>query len=103
MTEFSLQHLQRILASEVSMLSDAAAATYALHAVEPFVAWRKLGSEREPTFVVAQAGSEVLYYDDVEEEFGTATIDGGTLWLSDVGTWGGGLEWALHHFPASSN
>jgi hypothetical protein len=66
--------------------------------VKPFQAWRDLGTTVVPSSVLAQTGDEVVYYDDVEEEFGTASLDRATLRLRNEGTWGEPLEWALRHF-----
>jgi len=50
------------------------------------------------SFVIARDGSRVLFYDDIEEEFGTGTVaaDGQ---LHQWGTWGEQLSWALMNFP----
>ena len=50
------------------------------------------------SFVIARHGSRVLFYDDIEEEFGTGTVaaDGR---LHEWGTWGEQLKWALMNFP----
>jgi hypothetical protein len=99
----SLSDFQQHLAQEVSSLSDDVAPIYGRYAVKPFRAWRHLGTTVVPSFVVAQAGDDVVYYDDIEEEFGTASLDSATSQLRNEGTWGERLEWALRHFPESSN
>ena len=97
---FSIQDLGRLLDKESSALTAETASVYARYAVVPFLGQRLLGGTREPTFIVARAGDEVLYYDDIEEEFGTGTLDTAGL-IVDEGTWGERLEWALLHFPSS--
>jgi hypothetical protein len=99
----SLREFHQLLAQEVSSLSDDIARTYRKYAVKPFRAWRDLAITVVPSFVIAQAGDDVVYYDDIEEEFGTATLDSATLQLRNEGTWGERLEWTLPHFPESSN
>jgi hypothetical protein len=51
-----------------------------------------------PLFVVARSGSEVVFYDDQSQEFGTGEIDAkGTVkpWT----TYGEELRYSLRHFP----
>jgi hypothetical protein len=48
-------------------------------------------------FCVAQDGSRVLIYDDVEEEFGTGVLDVDDV-LRDWGTYGEELSWSLRAF-----
>jgi hypothetical protein len=48
---------------------------------------------REPVFVVARSGALALFSDDVEEEFGIATLDEDGA-IRDWGT-SGRLQWAL--------
>src|SRR4029450_10376187 len=97
---FSIQDLDRLLGRESSALTAETASVYTRYAVVPFLGERLLAGTREPTFIVALAGDEVLYYDDIEEEFGTGTLDSTGL-IVDEGTWGERLEWALLHFPSS--
>jgi hypothetical protein len=47
----------------------------------------------EPIFVLARSGPLVLFYDDVEEEFGTGMVDDSNT-MRHWGTYGR-LQWAL--------
>ena len=53
--------------------------------------------EPDPVYVVARDGAHVLFYDDTEEEWGTATLDADGV-MRDWGTYGK-LLWALRQFP----
>jgi hypothetical protein len=53
---------------------------------------------RDPIYVIARSGDEVLTYDDVEEHFGTGTLDQDSV-LRNWGTWGESLGRSLDHFP----
>ena len=51
-----------------------------------------------PLFVVARSGSEVVFYDDRSQEFGTGEMDeNGTLRPRTM--YGEELRFALRHFP----
>lgn len=55
----------------------------------------------DAVFVVARDGPRVLFYDDTEEEFGTATLDEDGM-MHDWSTSGERLAWALRQFPRQS-
>ena len=94
-----LAELERFLKEEVLTLTEATATTYRRYVVEPFEVSVTIGYSDVTMFVVAQSGDEVLYYDHIEEEFGTGKLDN-RHHLTDHGTWGERLEWALRHFPS---
>jgi hypothetical protein len=47
--------------------------------------------------MLARRGQRVLFYDTVEEEFGTGRVEREPF-LEDYGTWGEKLAWALRQF-----
>jgi hypothetical protein len=51
-----------------------------------------------PSYVVARSGSHVVFYDDIEEEWGTADVSPDGC-IHDWGTWGDRLQSALRNFP----
>ena len=89
-----------LLEPEVSALSPEMKVVYCRYAVPPFLVRRHIVQSSEPTFVIAKARDEVLYYDDLENEFGTGTLVDGSI--QNSGTWGERLEWALRHFSSST-
>jgi len=86
-----------LLEPEVSDLSFEMAIIYHRYAVIPFQVPRLVVHSLQPTFVLAKAENEAVYYDDIEKEFGTGTLIDGAI--QNGGTWGERLEWALRHFP----
>lgn len=90
------------MAAEVAALAHGERATYERFRVQPEVVQRVFkgkSGDPVPSFVIARSGSQVLFYDDIEEEWGTArlTPDGR---IRDWGTWGERLSHALRNFPA---
>jgi len=51
-----------------------------------------------PLFVVARSGSEVVFYDDQSQEFGTGEMDADGA-LRPWTTYGDELRYTLRHFP----
>jgi hypothetical protein len=93
--------LADLLSAQVAALYDDDRRTYDRYRVGPYVAGRVFSMNPDnpvPTFVVAQASSTVLFYDDIEEEWGTAEVPNDKR-IIDWGTWGDELRWALRNFP----
>jgi hypothetical protein len=93
--------LDELLATAVAELAPDARSRYERLRVEPVVVQRifeRDPSAPVPTYVIARSGSHVLFYDDIEEEWGTTVVspDGR---IHDWGTWGEGLHRALRSFP----
>jgi hypothetical protein len=65
------------LSEEVSRLAPDVLRLYRQYAVQPFhlLCHRDQESGTEQVFVLAKKGNRVLYFDDVEEDFGVAIPD----------------------------
>jgi hypothetical protein len=97
----SRAELTTLLSSELASTSPEERAVYERFRVEPEVVRRVFSrnpSSPTPTFVIARAGSVVLFYDDIEEEWGTASVERDGR-IEDWGTWGEELRRALRNFP----
>ena len=93
--------LRSLLSSELAAIPPEERAVYDRFRVEPEVVLRVFSrnpSSPVPTFVIARSGSVVLFYDDIEEEWGTASI-GQDGRIEEWGTWGEELWRALRNFP----
>ena len=73
----SLERFAEILSSEVSSLEPDVQRLYGQYKVQPFQlpCLRNPGGLREQVFVVAKNGNRLLYFDDVEDDFGVAIPD----------------------------
>ena len=93
--------LDGLLAEEMPTLDAEAQRVYDRFRIEPEIVYRifkRNPSEPVPSFAVARSGSTVVYYDDIEEEWGTAEIaPNGHVY--EWGTWGDLLRQALRNFP----
>jgi hypothetical protein len=80
---------ERILKEEIAALTPGAARAYEKHAVAPYEqrCLRSADSGIERIFVAARNGSQLLFFDDVEEEFGVGVPDNDAI-LRDLGTFG---------------
>jgi hypothetical protein len=90
-----------LLADELKTLESDTRDVYSRYRVEPEVIYRVFPgspSDPVPTYVIARSAASVIFYDDIEEEWGTADVahDGHVY---DWGTWGESLAWALRNFP----
>jgi hypothetical protein len=93
--------LTTLLSRELATTPPQDRAVYERYRVEPEVVYRVFSrdpSSPAPTFVVARADAAVLFYDDIEEEWGTANV-GRDGRINDWGTWGEELRRALRNFP----
>lgn len=81
--------LERILKEEIAALTPEAAKVYEKFAIAPYQqrCSRSADSEIESVFVVAKNGNHLLFFDDVEEEFGVGIADRDAI-LRDLGTFG---------------
>jgi hypothetical protein len=81
--------LERILIEEIAALTPEAARSYEKYAVAPYEqrCLRSADSGIERIFVVARNGSQLLFFDDVEEEFGVGVPDNDAI-LRGLGTFG---------------
>jgi hypothetical protein len=73
----SKEQFESILKEEIDALRPEVKHLYGLYAVTPFgqPCLREQQSGNERVFVVAKNDNRLLYYDDVEEDFGVATPD----------------------------
>ena len=97
----SRAEFDRLLAAETAALDAEGRATLERYGVAPYHVHRvfELAPDApDPVDVVARDGAQVLFYDDTEEAFGTATVDSHGV-MREWGTWGERLGWALRHFP----
>jgi hypothetical protein len=98
--------LQYLMANELGRLNDAQFQHWERYGLKPEHVQcerRAQGNKPpvlDPIYVIARAGNEVLVYDDVDEEFGTGTLDADGV-LRQWGTWGEALAWSLERFPQS--
>jgi hypothetical protein len=93
--------LDVLLGKELESLDPETRAVYERYRIEPEVTYRVFkqnSAEPVPSFVIARSGADVLFYDDIEEEWGTAAVspDGRVY---DWGTWSDVLCCALRNFP----
>ena len=97
----SRAELDELIAAEVALLDPEALAVYVRFRVEPQIIQRVFArdpSAPEPSYVIARSGPHVLFYDDIEGEWGTAVLaEDGKVY--DWGTWGNPLRRALLNFP----
>ena len=73
----SKERFAEILSSEIPSLAPEIQRLYEQYAVQPFhlPCLRDQGGAQERVFVVAKNGNRLLYFDDVEEDFGVAIPD----------------------------
>jgi hypothetical protein len=85
----SREQFQSILDEEVAALTPEAVRILEVHAAPIFeqLCFRNEDYGMEKVFVVARAGNRVLFFDDVEEEFGVGVPDSDGV-LRDLGTFG---------------
>ena len=85
----SREKFQSIFDEEVVALTPEAARVLKAHAIPIFEqpCFRSEDYGIEKVFVVARAGNRVLFFDDVEEEFGVG-VPGNDGVLRDLGTFG---------------
>ena len=76
-TPISEEQFTKILSNEVSSLAPDVLRLYQQYAVKPYQlpCARLQDSALEQVFVLAKNGNRLLYFDDVEEDFGVATPD----------------------------
>jgi hypothetical protein len=80
---------ERILEEEIEALTPAALKAYEKYATAPFEqpCARSVDSGIERVFVVARNENRLLFFDDVEEDFGVGVPDSDGI-LRDLGTFG---------------
>jgi len=66
--------------------------------LEEFVSTGADDPARARLYIVARAGSEIVYFDDQRDEFGAGELDGVGA-FRDYGTYGSELRGTLRHFP----
>jgi hypothetical protein len=99
----SRDKLDALLAEQVARLDGETLHVYERYRVDPELVERIFPHAPVPgatdrVYVIAREGHHVLFYDEPEEEFGTAELDVDGV-MRDWGTWGEELRWALRHFP----
>src|SRR3954453_17665569 len=104
-TPMTADELRDILASQLVDLDSETQAVWDRFGIQPthiLCIRRRLDggvAELEPIYAIAQAGDEVLIYDDVEDEWGTGVMDPDGV-LRSWGTYGEQLRWTLKAFPS---
>jgi hypothetical protein len=85
----SREQFQSILDKEIAALTPETVKVFKAYAVPIFEqpCFRSEGHGVEKVFVAARAGDRLLFFDDVEEEFGVGVPDGDGV-LRDCGTFG---------------
>lgn len=83
------EQFESILSEELSTLAPDVLRLYRRYAVQPFhlPCQRDQESGMEQVFVLAKKGNRLLYFDDVEEDFGVATPDEDSV-LREWGNYG---------------
>ena len=77
----------RILREETAELTPESAGTYQRYSIEPYeqLCWRCAEYRIERVYVIAKNGNHLLFFDDVEGEFGVRVPDGdGILKISST-------------------
>ncbi|MDJ0976304.1 MAG: hypothetical protein QNJ98_17720 [Planctomycetota bacterium] len=87
------------VANEVSRLDGPTLRRWEGYVVEPWVGHltRRPGATSKEVFVVAERGREVLYWDDLKNEFGRGKRVA-AKWIEPFGVVGARLTWALQAF-----
>ncbi len=85
----SRERFDQVLRKEIEALPPAAMEIYERYATIPFEQPCSRGAEYgvERVFVVARDGNHLLFFDDVEEDFGVGVPDEDGI-LRDMGTFG---------------
>jgi hypothetical protein len=85
----SKETFERILREEIASLTPEATKAYEKYSVTTYEqrCERSVDSGIERVFVVARKGNRLLFFDDVEDEFGIGVPDGDAI-LRDLGTFG---------------
>jgi hypothetical protein len=85
----SKENFERILTEEIAALTPDAASAYEKYATTPYEqrCWRSSDYGIERVFVVAKNGNRLLFFDDIEDEFGVGVPDSDAV-LRDLGTFG---------------
>ncbi|HXE33308.1 MAG TPA: hypothetical protein VN087_05300 [Verrucomicrobiae bacterium] len=85
----SKERFDEILSREISSLAPGVQRLYEQYAVQPFhlPCLRDQGAVREQVFVVAKKGNRLLYFDEVEEDFGITIPDEGGV-MREWGNYG---------------
>jgi hypothetical protein len=86
---FSREVFDQILREEIEALNPTATEIYERYATPPFEQPCLRGTDCavERVFVVARHGNRLLFFDDVEEDFGVGVPDDDGI-LRDMGTYG---------------
>ena len=87
------------VANEVSRLPEPVLRRWEAYAVEPWVGHlnHRPGASHKQVYVVAERGREVLYWDDIENQFARGTRVA-AQWVDAVELIGARLSWALQKF-----
>ena len=97
-----LEEIEDLVAREAHELTGGDPAFWAKVRIRPEPARTRSGhgSDGKSYWAVARRGDVVLYWDSIEEEFGTAHEKGGVL--TGAGTYGEKLAWALEALAKSA-
>ena len=102
--DISRDEFLAVLRDELTRLSPELRGVYDHYAVDPVRApqtWdRGEGARTLPVWIIARHSSEVVGYDEVEEEYGVGTL--APTGVTDWGTYGERLAWTLRRFPSAA-
>jgi hypothetical protein len=92
---WSLEEVEALVGSEILELTSEARASLSTVRVRPevIIAADGPGSDGQSYWVIARLGDRVVYWDSIEEEFGTGNVV--TQRLRNYGTFGEKLELSL--------
>jgi hypothetical protein len=85
------------LDEQIARIDDLTRPVWKKHRVKMESAQGAEGSD-SPIFIVARSGTEVVFYDDRSQEFGTGEVDESGA-LRPRTMYGEELRFALRHFP----
>ncbi len=91
--------LNKLIKEETALFDSNAQGRWTRYSISPYHGniFRLADSGPEQVFIVAQDGNSVVFYDDVEEEFGTGQVDPEGL-IEHISLYGD-LRFAIFDFP----
>jgi hypothetical protein len=97
--DIGLNELNRLLDAEVDGLDSSARNQWQKYRTTPMrIDSNHVPDWNDPLWIVARHHSQILAYNEVEEEFGTGKIDVNGI-VRDFGLYGERLQFSLLHFP----
>ena len=100
---WAVEKVEDLVAREVRHLTSDACASWSTVRVPPEITTTSSGpgADGQSYWVVARRDDRVLYWDSIEEEFGTGRVRAGLL--VDYGTYGEQLSWSLGRLLGDPN